>query len=211
MKSRKNHLLRRHYRKSEATRASIVEAAVAQLIDEGYRNFSVRKVAFRAGVSIGKLQHHFVSKENLISVMLDEVINAYLRDFEQAIKETESPEEQLRSIVMRVVDDLGTRDTTRFFPELWSMANHDPSVSRMMQKMYERYQEIYHRILPGINPKLNQEQIRRLGLFIVATLEGHTMFVGYERPLASLRREVGGLACECFLQIIKTGAIPGED
>ena len=196
------------YKKSAETRAAIVQAAIDLLIEGGYQHFSLRKVALRAGVSIGNLQHHFTSKENLISQMLDVVITGYLEEFENLISASDSPKEQLRSVVKQVVEDLGTRETTMFFPELWSLANHDPAALDSMHAMYGRYQEIYHRIIKAINPGLSERQIKRAGLFFVSALEGHTMFIGHGKPANDQIDAITEIAYSSFLRIIETGEIP---
>lgn len=196
------------YKKSAETRASIVRGAIDSLIEEGYHNFSLRKVALRAGVSIGNLQHHFVSKENLIAEMLDDVISGYLEEFTGLISKTESPQEQLRSVIKRVVDDLTTKETTMFFPELWSLANHEPGVNDLMVAMYRKYQDIYHEIIKRINPELSKRQIEKAGLFFAASLEGHTMFIGHGKSATRDSKAVAEMAYASFLHIIESGAIP---
>ena len=47
------------YKSGLKTQKSIVDSAIGLLIDEGYHNFSLRKVAQRSGISGGNLQHHF--------------------------------------------------------------------------------------------------------------------------------------------------------
>ena len=196
------------YKKSAETRAAIIQAAIDLLIEEGYHNFSLRKVAMRAGVSIGNLQHHFTSKVNLIALMLDDVISGYLDEFENLISTADSPKEQLYRVVQRVVEDLGTKETTMFFPELWSLANHDDAVRDMMHHMYGRYQQIYHRIIRAINPALTEQQIERAGLFFVSSLEGHTMFIGYGKPANDQIKAITEIAYTSFLKIIESESIP---
>lgn len=197
------------YKKSAETRAAIIRGAIDLLVEEGYHNFSLRKVAVRAGVSIGNLQHHFESKEKLIAVMLDDVISGYLEEFQGLIRTTESPKEQLRSVIKRVVEDLGTKETTMFFPELWSLGNHEPAVGDFMHEMYGKYRDIYKEIIPEINPRLSDEQVERAALFIASSLEGHTMFVGYGKSDNHQLNAVADMAYRNFLHMIESGSIPG--
>ncbi len=62
------------YTKGERRIKIILEAAEQLLIDSGYHNFSMRKVATKAGVSVGNLQHYFHSKDKLMEAILDQVI-----------------------------------------------------------------------------------------------------------------------------------------
>jgi AcrR family transcriptional regulator len=49
-----------------ATRAAILDAAVDCLSEEGYANTTTRRIAERAGVTPGALQHHFATKAELL-------------------------------------------------------------------------------------------------------------------------------------------------
>lgn len=196
------------YKKSAGTRRAIIRAAIDTLITAGYHNFSLRKVASQAGVSIGNLQHHFESKEKLIAVMLDDVISGYLDEFRRLISTTDDPREQLKLIVFHVAEDLGTKETTMFFPELWSLANHNPDVEDFTHQMYGKYRDIYIGIIRSINPTLSDEQADRAALFFAASLEGHTMFVGYRKADNRQISAIADIAFQSFLNIIETGSIP---
>jgi AcrR family transcriptional regulator len=49
-----------------ATRTALLDAAVDCLAEEGYAKTTKRRIAERAGVSSGALQHHFASKAELL-------------------------------------------------------------------------------------------------------------------------------------------------
>lgn len=67
--------------RSRATRERLLEAAVASLAESGWARTTVATVAARAGVSRGAAQHHFPTREDLVTaairymtdVRLDEV------------------------------------------------------------------------------------------------------------------------------------------
>jgi AcrR family transcriptional regulator len=49
-----------------ATRAALLDAAIDCIVEEGYANTTTRRIAERAGVTPGALQHHFASKAELL-------------------------------------------------------------------------------------------------------------------------------------------------
>src|SRR5712675_230963 len=49
-----------------ATRTALLDAAIDCLVAEGYANTTTRRIAERAGLTPGALQHHFVSKAELL-------------------------------------------------------------------------------------------------------------------------------------------------
>lgn len=103
------------YTKGERRIKIILEAAEQLLIDSGYHNFSMRKVATKAGVSVGNLQYYFPSKDKLLEALLDHVIQNYLDAFER-FKGQYTPKEQFVKIIKAVIKDLKTKHTTVFFP-----------------------------------------------------------------------------------------------
>lgn len=179
------------------------------MIDSGYHNFSMRKVATKAGVSVGNLQYYFPSKDSLLEALLDQVIQNYLDTFEK-FRDNLSPKEQFIKI-KAVVKDLKTKHTTVFFPELWSMANHEKHVSKIMDNMYGKYRAMVANIIKDINPKLTDLQAQRLSLFITSSLEGHTIFIGYRKPWAKETENMLNIAMQSFFWLIEHGEIPVEE
>jgi AcrR family transcriptional regulator len=49
-----------------ATRTALLDAAIQCIVQEGYANTTTRRIAERAGVTPGALQHHFPSKAELL-------------------------------------------------------------------------------------------------------------------------------------------------
>jgi len=190
------------YRKGEERRAKIIFAARDLLIDSGYHNFSLRRVAQSAGISVGNLQYYFPTKQSLTTALLQDVIEEYLEEFEEMRSEGK-PEQQFLKIVRLVFEDLQDRATTVFFPELWSLANHEPGVTEQLDAMYNRYREVLAEVIHDINPKLTSDQARKLAVFISASMEGHTMFVGFEKPMANELEDYIAMASAGFLHLIK--------
>lgn len=198
-----NEIARKGSSSRSGTPDLILEAAEAVLIDFGYHNFTVRKVAAVAGVSVGNLQYHFPSKEQLIQAMLNRCIGRYL-DWFASIRDAagDDPRQQFRDLVVGIFKDLNRRQTTMFFPELWSLANHDASVTGLMDAMYAQYRSVLADVIHAINPNLSADTIERLALFFSASMEGHTVFVGHGKPWTAETDELTELATASFLGLI---------
>jgi AcrR family transcriptional regulator len=69
----------RRERATADTRASILAAARARLLADGYANLSTRAVAEAAGVPLSQIHYHFGSKQQLILALLEDE-NARLLD-----------------------------------------------------------------------------------------------------------------------------------
>jgi AcrR family transcriptional regulator len=196
------------YAKGRTRAEDILDAAVTVLIEHGYHNFSLRRVAEEAELRLGNLQHYFPSKDALVQAMLDRVIEAYLARLGRIQSSGLDPEAQFRKIIETLFLDLNTRRTTVFFPELWSLANHDAHVAGYMERMYGRYRELLGASIARVNPALDERQVRQIALFISASIEGHTMFVGHRKPWRAQTKEILALATASFLWLIRSGEVP---
>ena len=200
---------RRRSEKGENTAKEILLAAENLLIDEGYANFSLRKAAARAKQTLGSLQYYFPTKNALIKAMLDNCIQGYLDMFARIRAEAgDDPEDQFAALIRGIVYDLNTERTTMFFPEVWSLSNHQDHATEFMDAMYGQYRAVLIDVIKKINPSLSAAQLRRLAVFISASLEGHTIFVGHGKPWKKESNNIITMATQSFLWLIHSGAIP---
>jgi TetR/AcrR family transcriptional regulator len=70
----------RRTRNPERTRAAIIAAAVAELMEKGSVNLTIGEVARRAGVTPGALTAHFVNREGLLAAAYEECIKRVIQD-----------------------------------------------------------------------------------------------------------------------------------
>ena len=153
--------------KGQHTALAILLAAEQLIIDEGYHNFSLRKVAAAADLTLGNLQYYFPSKDSLLKAMLDNCIERYLDRFETIRTAAgQDPEAQFVGLITEIIRDLNSRRTTVFFPEVWSLANHDDHATGFMDAMYDRYRAVLVEVIAQLNPSLSPDQQRRLAIFI---------------------------------------------
>jgi AcrR family transcriptional regulator len=196
------------YAKGKIRASGILDSAIALLIDHGYHNLSMRKVAGHAGVRLGNLQHYYPTRDDLVKAMLDRMIEGYLARFEKIRRRDDEPELEFRAIVESVMLDLGKRRTTVFFPELWSLSNHEPHVTQYMDQMYGKYRQVLGGAIARMNPALSPTQVHRLALFVSASVEGHTVFIGYRKPWARETAPLLDMALQAFVWLIRSGRVP---
>ena len=195
--------------KGRRTAGHILEQATRVLTRYGYSQFSLRRVARAADVTLGNLQYYYPTKSDLVEAMLGHVITGYIEEFNRLMAAVEGgPEEQLAAVLSHVIRDLTSPRTTVLFPELWSMANHDPAVERYVEDMYETYRRIVAGLIPRINPRLTPRQVRLLTLFITSSIEGHTPFTGHGKCWEFLTPDIETLAIRTFLELIESGEVP---
>lgn len=189
--------------KGQVRLASILHAARAVFMDAGYAGFTMRKVAQRAGISVGNLSYYYRTKEDLLRDLIDHVIAGYLDIFGRVRGAAgQSPEKQLESVLDYWIEDLGSPDTTAFFPELWALGNHDARVAALVDRLYARVREPLDELIPLINPACSKADARELALFMCAAMEGLTVFLGHGKPWAGRRAQLKRVAIANFLRLI---------
>jgi AcrR family transcriptional regulator len=183
----------------------ILRAALGLLVEHGYRAMSMRRVAAACNMKLGNLTYYFGTKEDLVRELLDAVISSYQIEFDAIVHEVGvSPEDRLTEICILILEDIGTKKTTRIFPELWALSNHDPFVLERVQDLYARARVVLNDVIAEINPALPEDERQALALFISGSMEGLTMFAGHEKPYQPLMPWLERIACKSFVHLVTT-------
>jgi AcrR family transcriptional regulator len=189
--------------KGQARLARILTAARSVFMAAGYAGFTMRKVAEQAGMSVGNLSYYYRTKDDLLRDLIDHVIGGYLGIFDSLRDAAgQSPQKQLGAVLDYWIDDLGSAETTAFFPELWALANHDVQVAALVDDLYARVRQPLRDLIPRINPACTDADAQELALFMCAAMEGLTVFIGNGKPWAARRQQLKRLAIDNFMQMI---------
>jgi len=194
------------YQRGKDTSHALIVAARDVFTSQGYATLSIRKVAERAGVSVGNLTYHFPNKQCLIEAMFEFVLNDYLMEFDRLSQKEGPAQEQLRNVVGYIFNDLANPTTTVLFPELWALANHEQYAAKVLDEIYRKARAIFVNLIPKINPSLSTQQVEDIALFMSASVEGHTMFVGANKQFTNSNERLTLMAQSSFLAIIKNTA-----
>jgi AcrR family transcriptional regulator len=198
------------YSRGREGHEQILRAALGLLIEQGYRAMSMRKVSAACGMKLGNLTYYFPTKEDLVRELLDAVISSYEIEFDAIVHEEGlSAEDRLIEICLLILEDIGTKKTTRIFPELWALSNHDPFVLDRVQELYSRARVVLNEIIAELNPSLPEDERETLALFISASMEGLTVFAGHEKPFQPQMPWLERIACKSFVTLV-TSLKPGE-
>lgn len=75
---------------------AILDAVVKLVGTRGPEETSVRNVAKEAGVSVGAVQHHYRSKDDLLFAAMEEMNRRFQHEMQQALSQISDPKQQLR-------------------------------------------------------------------------------------------------------------------
>ena len=188
------------YQRGKDTNQALIVATRDVFISQGYAALSIRKVADKAGISVGNLTYHFPNKQSLIEAMFDLVLSDYLFEFERV---DGPPEEQLHNVIDYIFNDLASPTPTVLFPELRALANHETYARQIVEEIYKKARAIFVNLIPKINPALSPQQVEDIALFMSASIEGHTVFVGANKQFTSSIKRLTVIAQDSFIHIIK--------
>lgn len=192
------------YARGQEGYEQILHAALHLLVEHGFRALSFRKVAAACGMKVGHVSYYFPTREDLIRTLLDAVISSYEDEFITIMHEPgTTPEQRLVAIVTLILEDITTKKTTRVFPELWALSNHDPFVAERVNELYKRARAAIVEIIGEINPSLTPDQREAVGLFMSATMEGLTIFAGHGKPFMHRMGWFEKISAKSFLHLLR--------
>lgn len=76
----------------------ILESSRRQLFEEGYRNFSLRKIAREVGVTATSIYLHFDSKDHLLHTLMEESIEELNNQLQDAVLDLFDPIKKLEAL-----------------------------------------------------------------------------------------------------------------
>lgn len=166
--------------------AQIMNVALEILVDKGYEALTLREVARRCKVQIGAVSHYYKSRSDLLRDVLNVVVAPYAEKFRGILHAKDlSAEQKIEGLIDLLLDDMQRKQTTRLFPHLWQLANHDPFVSKAVDSIYILERLTFSRLIAEINPSLSCEERETLAVYLIAAVAGSTIFVGFEKPWSS--------------------------
>ncbi len=193
------------YARGTETVDAILKAAHDVLIEEGASAFTIRRIAAASGMKVGNVSYHFPRKEMLIKIMLDELLESYDKLLESEVRQPGvSPEERLRLMIVLCLDDIAGKRTTRLFTELWALANHNAFIADRVRAFYQKVQDFIGEAVTALNPALSPDQVHTLALYISASMEGSTPFLGFEKPWAAKMPQFTALAADALVMLAKS-------
>ncbi|NUP53238.1 MAG: TetR/AcrR family transcriptional regulator [Catenulispora sp.] len=153
--------------RSRATRSRLLEACVECLAEVGWSATTVAVVAERAGVSRGAAQHHFPTREELITAALE-------RMFDERIEQTRAEITALHgasateTVVARLVEHF-TGTLFKAALQVWTAAAADEALRQCVLPLEQKFGRVAYRMaLEALGVDDSDEVVSRL---VQATLD----------------------------------------
>ena len=187
-----------------ATRAKLLEAAVACLIERGYAGTTLAEVATRAGLTNGALWRHFRSKAAL---MADAALfcEARLGFRPERLPASLSSQERLSQTVKHLWSRANEPDFQALI-ELVRAGRTDPELRAALQATDERAATLfYDSLAAGLGPELAEHpDFRRNAKVLGLALYGTALTAQLREPIGQRRllEDIQSIAAELFLPVV---------
>jgi AcrR family transcriptional regulator len=167
---------RKGYKKSEASREHVLDAAIAVLAKNGIAGTSIQDIADSAGLSKGVIHYHFESKDDLYERVLArccEVIETRIR---AVFLEPGTPLERIQRALLEMwnVRRDGLREM-RVLTELHGLSRQNKRIKKALADAMQRSRQqiietgLNELVAMGLKPRIPVAMIPRL---LLATLDG---------------------------------------
>jgi AcrR family transcriptional regulator len=134
--------------RSRATRARLLESAIACLAELGWRASTVAVVAEHAGVSRGAAQHHFPTREALFTAALEHVTRERGAQLRRELDRRPAVE---TSEIVELVFELFAGPLFRAALMLWVAAADEPQLREQIVPLEARIgREIHHVVVDSL-------------------------------------------------------------
>jgi AcrR family transcriptional regulator len=130
--------------RSRATRQKLLDAAVECLVELGWAGSTMTVVAERAGVSRGAAQHHFPTREALVTAAVEHVTEVRVADIQRELDALPAGPMRTEAVVELIVSWF-TGPAFRAALEIWVAASADPRLRELVVPLEARTGRKVHR------------------------------------------------------------------
>lgn len=171
--------MRRTKEEAEQTRQDLLNAALTVFSQKGYTATRLEDVARAAGVTRGAIYHHFGSKAELYSALIEEANKVGNSAIDRAVSEGGT----FIEIVTRIlVYTFALLEEDQRFSEVMALQLTTPDVEVLSQRRYDEAQELVASISGFFKLITEQGELRQ----DLDPLTAARAFLGYQYGLSSL-------------------------
>jgi AcrR family transcriptional regulator len=171
-----------------ATRAALLDAALACLIEDGYANLTTRRVAERAGVSQGAQQHYFASKSEFVAEAMRYAVRQITDEVLRRIDLQDLGNPERRAAMLDEIWRIHQSPAFKASLELWVASRSDAELRTHMRELEREITGFIGGVARTATQleELDPEKLEILDM-LLATVRGYAMLVPVV-PQAELNR-----------------------
>lgn len=154
--------------------ALIIDCTIEVLREHGEQGLSVRKVAAKAGMSLGNLQFYFNNKDELLIGVVDTYFERCYADYsKRLILRAPKSKQEVIEFLVNYGMDYAHSEIGEVFRALWGMANRNEGIRERLHEYYRVYgEELTQQLTPFAK---NPISIPRVVSLLISYFDGHGM------------------------------------
>lgn len=151
--------------KEQNLKLRIIDSAREILLSEGYRNFSLRKIARNIGVSATSIYLHFESKDALIHMLIEEAIARLNKQLKNAVVRDAHPADNLETLAQTYVKF--ALQNPREYQVIYLVSSDEMTryPKEKFRKARKGYQIVLNVLVEGVNAGIIEEQKPRIAAY----------------------------------------------
>lgn len=167
--------------KSQRSIQAILDAALACFSKQGYRGTSVKDIAQKAGISTGRVYHHFESKHQIFARLLENYWNALLEPsspLNELVRRAQFPDDiaELACAIKQIVEQNRESILLIYVDVIEFNGENINRVYRNMAAAFRRAYSARFKALRG-DPRINPEADLDLAIMMVVRFFFHYFLV----------------------------------
>ena len=182
----------------------LIKAAISCLMKNGAEGCSVRKICAEAGVSVGLINYHYPSLQDLIADSYKDLALSLLERAINSANEIEgTPEEKLSTFIKTSFDNISmNRRTLRAWIVFWGMIESSPPVKEAHDVANKAFEDFLENIFVELNEQTPLKTTPRLAAIgLTAMQDGLWLEFGLQSGTFSA--EEAQELCELWIRSIK--------
>lgn len=198
-------------KKSERTRAAILDAALELFQAHGYEGATMRAIAAKAGVSLGNAYYYFASKEHLIQGFYARMHAEHLARCESVLASETDLASRMRGVLAAKIDT--AEPYHRFAAVLFKTAADPKSplnpFSEASRPVREQSVELMRRVISGAGKRLPADLDARLPELLWMHLMGVVLFwIHDESPNRERTRKLADRTADLVARLVGIASLP---
>ncbi len=161
------------------TRAELLDAAAACLVERGLAGFTTVEVIERSGRSTGALYSHFPSKAELLEATVGHVIDRLLFSFIAALEELGPEERTVEGLLGLLWDQISDPRLGAVY-EMYTAARTDPEIQAAIEPAIRQHLDALHTIMfevLGDQFGVPNERVMSVANLVIFTMQGLALYL----------------------------------
>jgi AcrR family transcriptional regulator len=160
----------------DSTRARVVDAAIACILDEGFYRASSNKIARRAGVTWGVIQYHFGTREALMVAVHERGVGELDRCLAGAVITGDTLEQRVESFVDALWAYYRRPEFLAYMQVILNLS-HDPTTAESTQAALKSVSARVNERVPAlaravVGSDVSDVEVERIGRFFYNLVRG---------------------------------------